>query len=161
MKEREKTRRRSETEKEKKDRRTNISRRLVRLPPLTDGRVARLSRAPPTRPSRRGASPPRRRRAPPEMGKFGKRSLRRVPMTSKMGNKNFYKGRGARNEGTHTTLGAYVVRPERLLRIVAPTIDLARFPLRPYVHAAARAPARGARVPEYAPPGAAPPAQMK
>jgi hypothetical protein len=40
------------------------------------------------------------------MSKFGKRFLRRATLNSKMGNKNFYKGRTARNEGTHTTKGA-------------------------------------------------------
>lgn len=62
------------------------------------------------------------------MGKFGKRFLMRSALNSKMGNKNFYKGRGARNEGTHTTKGAYVVRPERLLEIIAP--DLKGFQVR-------------------------------
>ena len=81
------------------------------------------------------------------MGKFGRRFMRRAPaLSSKMGNKNFYKGRGARNEGTHTSKGAYVVRPERLLRIAVPSA-LETTPLRPYVHTNARAPARGARVP--------------
>jgi hypothetical protein len=42
---------------------------------------------------------------PSGRSKFGKRFLRRKQMNSKMGNKNFYKGRGARNEGTHTTKG--------------------------------------------------------
>lgn len=65
---------------------------------------------------------------------------------SKVGNKNFYKGRGARNEGTHTNLGAYVVRPERLLRIAVPP-GLSTTPFRPYVHMNVRAPPRGARVP--------------
>ncbi len=41
----------------------------------------------------------------PTRGRFGKRFLRRTTMNSKMGNKDFYKGRGARNEGTHTTKG--------------------------------------------------------
>ena len=83
------------------------------------------------------------------MGKFGRRSLRRSIMNSKMGNANFYKGRGARNEGTHTSKGAYVVRPERLLRIVVPP-SLATTQLRPYVHVAARAAKKGERVPVLA-----------
>ena len=37
--------------------------------------------------------------------KYGRRFLRRGIMNSKMGNKNFYKGRNSRNEGTHTTKG--------------------------------------------------------
>jgi hypothetical protein len=71
-------------------------------------------------------------------------------MNSKMGNKNFYKGRGANNEGTHTNKGAYVIRPERLMNIVVPT-NLAAFPLRPYVHALARPPPKGERVPTLVP----------
>ena len=82
------------------------------------------------------------------MGKCGRRSLRRAILNSKVGNKNFYKGRGARNEGTHTAKGGYVVRPERLLKIVAP--DLTGFDLKPYVHKMARIPPQGTRVPTYA-----------
>ena len=67
-------------------------------------------------------------------------------MTSKMGNMDFYKGRGGRNEGTHTAKGGYVVRPERLLRIVPPA-NLDSFLLKPYVHTQTRKPAKGARVP--------------
>ena len=81
------------------------------------------------------------------MGKFGRRSLRRAILNSKFGNKNFYKGYGARNEGTHTAKGGYVVREERLMRIVAP--DLAGCDLKPYVHKQARAPPQGSRVPAY------------
>jgi hypothetical protein len=84
------------------------------------------------------------------MPKWNKRALRRGTLNSKMGNMTYYKGRGARNEGTHTTKGGYVVRPERLLRIVAPA-NLEAFPLKPYVHTQTRRPARGARVPALAP----------
>lgn len=57
------------------------------------------------------------------MSKFGRRFLRRAANpTSKMGNKAFYKGRGARNEGTHTNKGGYVVRPERLMVIIPPDL---------------------------------------
>jgi hypothetical protein len=56
------------------------------------------------------------------MGKFGKQFTRRGAMTTKMGNVTFYKGKTARNEGVHTNKGAYVVRPERLLTIVAPDL---------------------------------------
>jgi hypothetical protein len=64
-----------------------------------------------------------------------------------MGNAAFNKGRGGRKEGTHTTKGAFVVRPERLLRIVAP--DLTACPLKPYVHTATRPPPKGERVPDW------------
>jgi large subunit ribosomal protein L41 len=82
------------------------------------------------------------------MGKFGRRFTRRAILTSKFGNENFYKGYGARNEGTHTSKGGYVVRPERLLKIIAP--DLTGFDLKPYVHKQARAPPQGSRVPSSA-----------
>ena len=81
------------------------------------------------------------------MGKFGRRFLRRAILNSKFGNKNYYKGRGARNEGTHTNKGGYVVRPERLMRIVAP--DFTGCDLKPYVHRAVEIPARGSRVPSF------------
>ena len=82
------------------------------------------------------------------MGKFGKRFFRRGVMHSKMGNENFYKGTGAMNEGTHTNKGAYVVRPERLLKIIAPSMESMRdTKLKPYVHDAAPKAPRGERVP--------------
>ncbi len=43
---------------------------------------------------------------PPARSRFGRRFLRRTTMNSKMGNKDFYKGRGSRKEGTHTNKGA-------------------------------------------------------
>ena len=89
------------------------------------------------------------------MSKHGRRFLRRGVMNSKMGNAAYYKGRGAANEGTHTSKGAYVVRPERLLKIVAPPAEtLAATQLRPYVHEAAPKAPRGARVPELVGAGA-------
>ena len=96
------------------------------------------------------------------MPKWNKRALRRATMTSKMGNMDYYKGRGARNEGTHTNKGGYVVRPERLLKIVAPA-NLDAFPLRPYVHTMTRRPTKGARVPAFtaAPPAPAAEAQLR
>jgi len=81
------------------------------------------------------------------MSKHGRRFLRRGVMNSKMGNKSFYKGRGAANEGTHTAKGAYVIREGRRLSIVAPPrAALEQTLLRPYVHAAAPRPKRGERV---------------
>jgi hypothetical protein len=66
------------------------------------------------------------------MGHAGRRPKylqgNRGVFTSKFGDKNFYKGRVGRNEGTHTNKGAYVVRPGRTLRIVAP--DLTGFQVR-------------------------------
>jgi hypothetical protein len=93
------------------------------------------------------------------MSKHGRRFLRRGVMNPKHGNAAFYKGRGAANEGTHTSRGAYVVRPERLLRIVAPARELlAATQLRPYVHDAVPKPPRGARVAQLVGDGAAAPA---
>ena len=40
------------------------------------------------------------------MPKWNKRALRRATMTSKMGNMDYYKGRGARNEGTSSAPSA-------------------------------------------------------
>lgn len=48
------------------------------------------------------------------------RRLRRGTLSSKQGNVDFYKGFGARTEGVHTSKGAFVIRPERLMKIVAP-----------------------------------------
>ena len=81
------------------------------------------------------------------MSKHGRRFLRRGVMNSKMGNAAYYKGRGAANEGTHTSKGAYVIREGRRLTIVAPPrAALAETLLRPYVHAAVPRPRRGERV---------------
>lgn len=43
-------------------------------------------------------------------------------MTPKMGNKNFYKGYGARSVGSHTRKGGYVVDLGKLPAIVAPDL---------------------------------------
>lgn len=43
-------------------------------------------------------------------------------MTPKMGNKNFYKGYGARSVGRHTRKGGYVVDLGKLPAIVAPDL---------------------------------------
>lgn len=113
----------------------------------------------------------------PTRSRFGKRFTRRGQMHSKMGNVTYYKGYGSRNEGVHTNKGAYVVRPERLMNIVAP--DLKNFDvsavadvfvpavpattrfckltllhptsqLKPYVHRAVQRPKAGQRVPDFA-----------
>ena len=57
---------------------------------------------------------------PALLGKFSKRASRWLPLDSKRGNKDFYKGRGGRLEGSHTNKGAFVLRPERLMCIVPP-----------------------------------------
>lgn len=61
---------------------------------------------------------------------------KRIPMTSKMGNKNFYKGKGGTKEGHLNSKANFVVDPEMRLEIVAP--DLTGFKLKPYVSKAVR-----------------------
>eukprot|EP00038_Savillea_parva_P029708 m.72990 g.72990 ORF g.72990 m.72990 type:complete len:156 (-) comp8811_c0_seq2:57-524(-) len=56
---------------------------------------------------------------------------RRVVMTSKMGNKNYYKGRRCNPTGYLTRKGRFVVDPYRLPQYVVP--DLEGFKLKPYV----------------------------
>lgn len=56
---------------------------------------------------------------------------RRDPMTSKRGNKEFYKGRGARPAGVPTKSGGYLILQNRIPHIVVP--DLTDFQLKPYV----------------------------
>eukprot|EP00695_Tsukubamonas_globosa_P001876 TRINITY_DN294_c0_g1_i2.p2 TRINITY_DN294_c0_g1~~TRINITY_DN294_c0_g1_i2.p2 ORF type:complete len:75 (+),score=13.50 TRINITY_DN294_c0_g1_i2:130-354(+) len=51
-------------------------------------------------------------------------------MTSKKGNKNYYKGRGARTLGKYTSKG-FRFEPEKVPEIVVP--DLTGFELLPYV----------------------------
>ncbi|RDD44511.1 39S ribosomal protein L41, mitochondrial [Trichoplax sp. H2] len=52
-------------------------------------------------------------------------------MTSKRGNKNFYKGRGAKSSGTKTKRGGFVVQPHKIPELMVP--DLTDFELKPYV----------------------------
>ncbi|EIE25474.1 hypothetical protein COCSUDRAFT_52881 [Coccomyxa subellipsoidea C-169] len=62
---------------------------------------------------------------------------RRVPrkgftqLTSKLGPKNFYKGKGVPSTGHHTRKGTYVILKDRLPDYVVP--DLTGFKLKPYV----------------------------
>lgn len=81
------------------------------------------------------------------------RRLRRGTLTSKHGNVDYYKGYRARTEGVHTSKGAFVIRPERLMKIMAP--DLTGFQLTPYVHTKTLKIARGHRVPEWKDDGSA------
>ena len=52
-------------------------------------------------------------------------------MTGKRGNKDFYKGRGAKSTGFHTRKGSYIIQPHKLRDFVVP--DLTGFKLKPYV----------------------------
>ncbi|XP_065882564.1 large ribosomal subunit protein mL41A-like [Dysidea avara] len=56
---------------------------------------------------------------------------RREPMTSKRGNKDFYKGGGAKPTGVPTKKGGYLVLQNRITHIIIP--DLTGFKLKPYV----------------------------
>ncbi|CAM9743243.1 unnamed protein product [Choristocarpus tenellus] len=57
------------------------------------------------------------------MSKYiSKAARKRIPMTSKMGNKNYYKGKGARKEGWLNSRGRFIVDPSRRLEIVAPDL---------------------------------------
>lgn len=76
------------------------------------------------------------------MSKYISKSARkRIPMTSKMGNKNYYKGKGATKEGTLNSKGRFITDPSRRLEIVAPNLD--GFKLKPYVSKAVWKPKRG------------------
>lgn len=129
--------------------------------------------------------------------KFSPRLAKRGLLNSKRGNKNYFKGYNSRIEGTHSTKvgsslallahrsstrlspwqGAYFVREERLMRIVAPDLtgfsvrgcDLsdglptshqhfsysAYTQLKAYVHGAVRPPRHGQRVPDFGGQGSA------
>ncbi|XP_064407460.1 large ribosomal subunit protein mL41-like [Halichondria panicea] len=52
-------------------------------------------------------------------------------MTSKRGNKNFYKGRGAKGTGRHTRKGGFIINRSRIPEIVVPNLE--GFKLKPYV----------------------------
>ncbi|KAK9818441.1 hypothetical protein WJX74_000878 [Apatococcus lobatus] len=64
-------------------------------------------------------------------------STRRVPragatqLNSKRGPRNYYKGKGARATGRHTSKGRYVIDPDKLPNYVVP--DLTGFQLKAYV----------------------------
>lgn len=56
---------------------------------------------------------------------------RRIPMTSKRGKQNFYKGRGAKSTGKHTNKGGYVIIKNKIPELVVPSLE--GFELKPYV----------------------------
>ncbi|CAM9755676.1 unnamed protein product [Ascophyllum nodosum] len=83
------------------------------------------------------------------MSKYISKSARkRIPMTSKMGNKNFYKGKGSTKEGQLNSKGRFIVNHDKRLEIVAP--DLTGFKLKPYVSNAVWKPRRGKEANESA-----------
>mmetsp|Transcript_893 Transcript_893/g.1145 ORF Transcript_893/g.1145 Transcript_893/m.1145 type:complete len:115 (-) Transcript_893:46-390(-) len=69
------------------------------------------------------------------MSKFMSRSAKkRQPLHRKHGNKNYYKGTGARSEGKLNSKARFIVDRDKLLELVAP--DLTDFKLKPYVSSA-------------------------
>mmetsp|Transcript_133555 Transcript_133555/g.188720 ORF Transcript_133555/g.188720 Transcript_133555/m.188720 type:complete len:134 (+) Transcript_133555:106-507(+) len=71
------------------------------------------------------------------------RGARRLVMNSKMGNKNYYKGRRCNPTGFLTRKGRFVVDPYRLVQYVVP--DLTNFKLKPYVTVATNKPSEYAK----------------
>ena len=59
----------------------------------------------------------------PRQGRRGVASPKRI---------NFYKGKGGRREGRHTSKGHYFLDKSKQLNIIAPTVQ-AEFNLKPYV----------------------------
>ncbi|KAI9339222.1 hypothetical protein DFJ73DRAFT_847043 [Zopfochytrium polystomum] len=55
-------------------------------------------------------------------------------LTSKMGNKNYYKGKGSGSAGHWDRLGQYYIDEHKLRRFVVPDISPAAFQLTPYVN---------------------------
>ena len=67
-------------------------------------------------------------------GKFSKRQGKMGPVGPKRGNKNYYKGKGGVNVGTHTSKGGYKLDTTKIPVIVVPPIETLRnSPLKPYV----------------------------
>ncbi|KAJ1458262.1 mitochondrial ribosomal protein L27-domain-containing protein [Pelagophyceae sp. CCMP2097] len=62
---------------------------------------------------------------------FSKARTKRAPLTSKKAGKGYYKGKGVRTIGRHTSLGLYIVDPKKVTRLVVP--DLEGFGLKAYV----------------------------
>eukprot|EP00123_Amoebidium_parasiticum_P005662 comp16810_c0_seq1/m.15210 comp16810_c0_seq1/g.15210 ORF comp16810_c0_seq1/g.15210 comp16810_c0_seq1/m.15210 type:complete len:113 (-) comp16810_c0_seq1:597-935(-) len=60
------------------------------------------------------------------------RGARRGPLSPKQGNKNFYKGYGAKSTGWHTRKGGYMVSPLKIPEFIIP--DLTGFKLKAYVY---------------------------
>ncbi|XP_062502180.1 large ribosomal subunit protein mL41-like [Corticium candelabrum] len=59
------------------------------------------------------------------------RGAKRGNLTSKRGNRLFYKGRGAKSTGFHTKKGSYIVQQHKVPQFIVP--DLTGFQLKPYV----------------------------
>ena len=75
-----------------------------------------------------------------------------LKLTTKRARKGYYKGKGAIGTGRFTKAGNYVVEAHKSPNFIVPNVDLASFPLKPYV--ASTVPKRPELVGK-APPGAA------
>lgn len=75
-----------------------------------------------------------------------------LKLTTKRARKGYYKGKGAIGTGRFTKAGNYVVEAHKAPNFIVPNVDLASFPLKPYV--ASTVPKRPELVGK-APPGAA------
>lgn len=66
------------------------------------------------------------------MGKFlSNGQTKRLPLNTKWAKKGFYKGKGGRTVGHHTSKGGFVIDKSKVVELVVP--DLTDFPLKPYV----------------------------
>eukprot|EP01134_Creolimax_fragrantissima_P000894 CFRG0894T1 len=62
---------------------------------------------------------------------FVRGATRKVAMHPKQGNKNFYKGYGAKSSGRTTSKGVFIKQEHKIPAFVVP--DLVGFELKPYV----------------------------
>jgi len=62
---------------------------------------------------------------------ISKSRTKRLPLTTKRAGKGFYKGNGARKEGTISSKARFTYVPEMITELVVP--DLTGFTLKPYV----------------------------
>ncbi|CAN6610225.1 large ribosomal subunit protein mL41 [Trichomonascus vanleenenianus] len=63
---------------------------------------------------------------------FGRKGNKRWPLTTKQGNKNFYKGTGSSGVGRWTTRGRYIISWEKVRTYVVPS-GVSESPLKPLV----------------------------
>lgn len=64
---------------------------------------------------------------------LSKSATKRLPLTTKRVGKGFYKGKGCRSEGRHTSKGKFLMDRSKMLELVVP--DLNGFKLKPYIAA--------------------------
>ena len=86
-----------------------------------------------------------RGKKPPEP-LYSKSRRKRFPMTTKLANKNYYKGNGCRKEGRITSKGRFILDKAMCNELVVP--DLSDFNLKAYVAAGVKKHVRDVN-PEY------------